>query len=106
MAQSCPKSAPVSKLSLKSEAHCADKMDMDLSAIALQGLQQADAQLNQAATIIASFGMTSPDGAGLDTVDLSAEVIALLSAKTQTSANLATLKTADEIQKNAIDLIG
>ena len=78
---------------------------MDLSAIALQGLQQADAQLNTAAARIASFGALSPDGANLDSVDLSAQVIALLSAKNQFSANLATLKTSDEIQKNLIDIM-
>ncbi|MBZ5546334.1 MAG: hypothetical protein LAO22_00025 [Acidobacteriia bacterium] len=77
---------------------------MDISAIALQGLQQADAQLEKAATRIAAYGATSPDGANLDTVDLSAEVVALMSAKTEFSANLKTLKTANEIQKNLIDL--
>ena len=82
---------------------CADRRDMDLSAIALQGLQQADAQLNKAATKIASFGASSPDGAGLDSVDLSAEVAALMSARNQTAANLVTLHTASEIQKNVID---
>ena len=55
--------------------------DMDLSAIALQGLQQAESQLNQAAAGIASFGAASPDGAGLDTVSLSAEMVALMSAQ-------------------------
>jgi len=78
--------------------------EMDLSAVALQGLQQADSQLTQAATRIAAYGSTSPDGASLDTVDLSAEVVALMSAKIQFSANLKSLQTADEIQKHAIDL--
>jgi len=78
---------------------------MDPSAIALQGLQQADAQLNTAATRIASAGATSPNGANLDTVDLSAEVVALMSAKNQFSANLVTIKTADEMQKDVIDLM-
>jgi len=78
---------------------------MDLSAIALQGLQQADAQLNAAASKIASFEASSPDGAGLDSVDLSAEVVALMSARNQSEANLATLHTASEIQKNVIDLM-
>ena len=78
---------------------------MDLSAIALQGLQQADAQLNAAASKIASFEASSPDGAGLDSVDLSAEVVALTSARNQSEANLATLHTASEIQKNVIDLM-
>ena len=78
---------------------------MDLSAIALQGLQQPDAQLNAAASKIASFEASSPDGAGLDSVDLSAEVVALMSARNQSEANLATLHTASEIQKNVIDLM-
>ena len=86
-------------------AVCADRWDMDLSAIALQGLQQADAQLNAAASKIASLGASSANGAGLDSVDLSAEVVALMSARNQTAANLATLHTASEIQKNVIDLM-
>ncbi len=77
---------------------------MDLSTIALQGLQQADAQLESAASKIASFGTNSPAGANLDIVDLSAAVVALVSAKNQYSANLSTLKVADEIQKTSIDL--
>lgn len=78
---------------------------MDLSAIALQGLQQADAQLESAAGKIASFGASSPSGANLDVVDLSAAVVALLSAKNSYSANLGTVKVANEIQKTSIDLL-
>jgi flagellar hook protein FlgE len=78
---------------------------MDLSAIALQGLEEGQVQLEQAAIRLASAGAESPDAASLDTVDLSAEMVALMSAKTQFSANLGTLKTADQIQKNAIDLM-
>ncbi len=78
---------------------------MDLSAIALQGLGQAQAQLETAATRIASAGALSPDGANADTVDISTEIVALLSAKNQVSLNLATLKLADEVQKNTIDLL-
>jgi len=78
---------------------------MDLSAIALQGLEQGQVQLENAATRLAGAGAESPDGASLDTVDLSAEVVALMSAKNQFSANLSTLKTANQIQKNAIDVM-
>ena len=78
---------------------------MDLSAIALQGLDQAQVQLQNAATRLAGAGADSPDGAGLDTVDLSTEIVALMSAKNQFSANLSTLKTANQIQKNAIDVM-
>jgi flagellar hook protein FlgE len=78
--------------------------DMDLSAIALQGLEQAQVQLQNAAIRLAGAGAESPDGAGLDTVDLSAEIVALMSAKNQFSANLSTLKTADQIQQSLLDV--
>jgi hypothetical protein len=78
---------------------------MDISAIALQGLDQASAQLDAAAAGIASAGAASPDGANLDIVSLSEEMVALMSAKTMDLANLSTLKTADQIQKSTIDLI-
>ena len=78
---------------------------MDLSSIALQGLQQADTQLANAASNIASFQANTPAGAGVDTVDLSAAVVELLSAKNNYSANAATVKVAEEIQKNTIDLL-
>jgi hypothetical protein len=78
---------------------------MDLSAIALQGLQQAEAQLEKAATRIASVGAASPEGANLDTVVLSTEMVALMSARNQSSFSLSVLKTANEIQKNVLDLV-
>jgi flagellar hook protein FlgE len=81
-----------------------DSKHMDPSAIALQGLQQAEVQLETAASAIASGGSTSANGSNLDVVDLSAEMVALMSAQTSFSANLATLKTADQMQKNLIDL--
>jgi flagellar hook protein FlgE len=77
---------------------------MDPSAIALQGLQQADAQLETAAAKIADAGATSPDGIPLDTVDLSAEMVALMSAQNLFEANLATIKTVDQMQKNLVDI--
>jgi len=77
---------------------------MDISAIALQGLDQASAQLDTAASRIASAGASSPDGASLDTVSLSQEMVALMSAKTLFSANLSTLTTAEQIQKSTIDM--
>jgi flagellar hook protein FlgE len=78
---------------------------MDISAIALQGLQQANDQLNSAANEIASPGAISPTGANSDTVDLSAAVVALLSAKSVYEANLGTVKVADEVQQATINLI-
>lgn len=79
-------------------------MQMDIPAIALQGLDQASAQLDAAAAQIASAGPAFPDQANLDTVDLSAQMVALTSAQTLFAANLATLKTADQMQRSLIDL--
>jgi hypothetical protein len=76
---------------------------MDLSAIALQGIDQTEIQLEKAATRVASAG--SLDATGSDTVDLSGEMVALLSAKNEFSVNLQTLKIADEVPSNVIDLM-
>jgi flagellar hook protein FlgE len=78
---------------------------MDLSAIALQGLHQAGARLESAGSKIASSAASSAGAANQDTVDLSAAVVALLSAKNLYSANLRSVKAADEILKTSIDLI-
>lgn len=79
---------------------------MDPSAIALQGLQQAEVQLETAAARIASAGAGSSDGSNLDVVDLSAEMVALMAAQAAFSANLATLKTVEQMQKSLVDLKG
>ncbi|MFZ3213521.1 MAG: flagellar basal body rod C-terminal domain-containing protein [Terriglobales bacterium] len=77
---------------------------MDLSAIALQGLDQAQVQLQSAAIKLVGMGADSSDGAGLDTVDLSTEIVALMSAQNQYSANLSTLKTTDQLQQSLLDV--
>ncbi|HVM92756.1 MAG TPA: hypothetical protein VMT67_08100 [Terriglobales bacterium] len=78
---------------------------MDISAIALQGLQQADAQLQTAAVQIASASAVTPDGTGIDTVTLSAEMVALMSAKNQVAINAEVMKTADELQQTTLDVM-
>ena len=77
---------------------------MDPSTIALQGLQQSDVQLNTAAASLATAGTSSPDGANLDVVDLSAEMVALMSAQNAFQANLAALNTADQMQQALLDV--
>jgi hypothetical protein len=78
---------------------------MELSAIALQGLQQATAQFEASAARLAGVGSPTPDGFPVDTVNLSQAVVALLSAENQFAANIGVLKTAGEMQKNMIDLL-
>ncbi len=78
---------------------------MDISGMVLQGLQQAQTQLEHAAVRIAGAGASSVEGAPLDTVDLSAEVIALMSARTDFSLNAESFRTQQQMQKTAIDLL-
>ena len=76
---------------------------MDIADIALQGLQQADLQLNQAAATIAAAAGSS-DGSSPDAVSLSAELVALLSAKNNFAVNVASLKVAESVQKQVLDV--
>jgi hypothetical protein len=82
----------------------ADERDMDLSAIALQGINQAQAQLDAAVTGLASAG-ASPNSGGVDVVDVASQLVATNSAEILLQLNLSTLKTADQLQKNVIDLL-
>jgi flagellar hook protein FlgE len=77
---------------------------MDLTSIALQGLSQAEGQLDSAASALATAGAASPSGANLDVVDLSSQVVALTSAQTIFAINLDVLKSADQLQQNLINL--
>jgi hypothetical protein len=86
---------------LKFAAVVADGTDMDISAVALAGLEQAQAQLESAASSLVG----SADLSSSDSVDLSAGVAALMSAKNNFAVNACVMKTADETQKHAIDLI-
>ena len=80
---------------------------MDVSSIALQGLEQASAQLDAAANGIVQAGAASANaanGAGVDTVSLSSEMVALMSAQQLFEANIDTLRTADEMQQSLLNV--
>jgi flagellar hook protein FlgE len=79
---------------------------MEVSAIALQGLEHAQAQLTSSAARLAGAGTSSATGAPVDNVDLSAEVVTQMSAKNDFAANFSVLKAADEMRKTAIDMMG
>jgi flagellar hook protein FlgE len=78
---------------------------MNASSIALQGLQQAESQLNSVASQINSVGSLASGGGNVDAVDLSEEMIAMMSAQNLYQENLATLKTADQIEQSLINLM-
>jgi flagellar hook protein FlgE len=77
---------------------------MDPSSIALQGLQQAEVQAETAAAVIAGSGVPSANGSNPDVVDLSAEMLALISAQASFAANIATLETVDQMQQTLLDV--
>ena len=79
---------------------------MDVSSIALQGLQQAENQLDAAAAGIAREGTGSSNAGNVDVVDFSSEMVALMSAQILYEANLATLRTADQVEQNLVNLTG
>jgi flagellar hook-associated protein FlgK len=66
---------------------------MDVTAIALTGLQGAQQTLETA-----SRRLASPDQPG-DLVDLSSEMVALLAAKNQFAANAKVIQTSEEMQR-------
>lgn len=76
---------------------------MDLSAIALQGISQAEMQLDATTTSLASAG--SANGGGVDVVDVASQMVAMSSAEILLQLSLSTLKTSDQLQKNVIDLL-
>jgi flagellar hook protein FlgE len=78
---------------------------MEIASIALQGMERAQAHVEQAAGRLASIGANSSESSPVDTVDLSQEVLALLAAKNDFAANVATLKIANQIQKQTVNLL-
>lgn len=78
---------------------------MDPSSIALRGLQQAEIQLDTTAAAVGRADGKSSPGSNGDVVDLSSAMVALISAQTSYQANLATLKTADQMVQNLVNLV-
>jgi hypothetical protein len=77
---------------------------MQISAIALQGLNQAQAQVDQAAGRLASIGADTSQ-ADVDTAGLSDAAVALLAWKNAYAGDIQLLKVADKMQRQAIDLL-
>jgi hypothetical protein len=73
---------------------------MSIAAIALSGLGQVHARVQASADRIAKL----PAAPG-DTVDLSAEILALAQAKHENAALLAALKTDDEITAQTLNIL-
>ena len=77
---------------------------MGLSAIALSGLDRAQAGLEQTASRLSRIAAPTSDGAPIDTVDLRTVAVELLAARQDFAINLRLLKTADEIERQVLNL--
>ena len=67
----------------------------------LQGMSQASASVDRAASRIASLG--TPAG---DSVDLSAEMVALIQGKNDFGANVKSAQTMDEMTQTLLNMVG
>jgi flagellar basal body rod protein FlgC len=78
---------------------------MEVQSIGLAGLEKAQEKLAAVAKRLS--GATATNGnPGADTVDLSAEFVALLEARTSTQVNLKLVETANELASQTIDILG
>ena len=72
---------------------------MEISAAALSGMHRAEARLEATAQRLARVSDPA------DTVDLSAEMVALLEARNDFAVNAKVLKTGDEIERVLLDVL-
>jgi flagellar hook protein FlgE len=75
---------------------------MDVAAIALSGLQSAQARVESAGRQL--IAATSPE-APTDTVDLSAAMVELMTSKRSFEANIKVMQTADQMSGQVLDLL-
>ena len=84
----------------------ADERIMDILSIALQGMNRAQSQLENAASNVArSGGSVSANGIAQDTVDISQQMISMMSAKNDFESNAKTVEVADQMTKTVIDML-
>jgi len=76
---------------------------MQLAAIALEGLQRAQDQLDQAARRIARPAAIDP--APADFVDLSKEAVEMLLGARMFQANLKTIEVAGDVSRRVLDVL-
>lgn len=77
---------------------------MQITYTAAGGLQQADDQVDRTASLLARSPYFT--GAPQDQVSLSDAAASLLEAKNSYSANLDSLKVADEMRQSTLSMVG
>lgn len=73
---------------------------MNVTSVATNGLHQAEAGFQKAASQLSSAADST------DSVSLSDAAIGMMESRNEYSANIQTLKVADQMEKEAIDIIG
>jgi flagellar hook protein FlgE len=71
----------------------------------LQGMQRAETQINQVAQNIAQGPSSTTAGPEVDTVDLSAQAVALIEGKNSFEANTSALKVSDQMTQTLLNTI-
>jgi hypothetical protein len=79
-----------------------DEWDMDIIGIALGGMHAAEQAVDTTARRLAGG---TENAAPSDSLDLSADMTALMEAKTQFEVSARVAATAGEMQKQTIDLL-
>jgi flagellar hook protein FlgE len=72
----------------------------------LAGMNAAEASLNRTASNIANFGGTPANAPGGDTLDLSTDMIGLIEARNNFSANVKAAQTEDQMTQSLLKMIG
>jgi flagellar hook protein FlgE len=71
----------------------------------LQGMQRAETQINQVAQNIAQGPSPTSAGPEGDTVDLSAQAVALIEGKNSFEANTSALKVSDQMTQTLLKIV-
>lgn len=71
----------------------------------LIGMQHAQSQVDRSASRIASLPLNVGESGG-DSVDLSAEMVALMEAQNSFAANAKALSVVDETTQSALSILG
>jgi hypothetical protein len=73
-------------------------------AAALEGIQRAELEVDSTAARLAQ--PSAADQRGGDVVDLSAEMVALMQARTNSAASVKLAQTVDQIQGSLLEVLG
>jgi hypothetical protein len=77
---------------------------MDISAIALSGLERAQTAFDASATRLSRAALPQ-DTPAVDSVDLSSAVVGLMTAQNNFKVNVKVAQTADDMQRATLDIL-